>query len=535
MKWLWTLVLIAASGAAAADCGASAQTVRTLRAEPPEEGSKVAVRGVVGAAFGGDRRLDGFYLQSAENPPAGVFVYTPDHDPNALPSAGNRVRVQAQVGAYQGRLQLEWVAGIERCGRARITATPLQLPAGPARLTALEDTLVRTRGELVVTDNRDLGRFGVLHLAVGARLYQQGGRGRPAGVLLDDGNHTRQPRPVPFLGETGTRRIGDRTAPVTGVLDYAFGAWRIHPVEPPHFTNANPRRRPPGREGAWRLAGFNVENYFVTLGSRGAEDAGTLRRQRERLVAAIRTLDADVLALQEIENRSAAVADLIAAVNRDAPPQAHYSAAAAGLARERGVIRTVLLYRPARLTVRDVWLDSASVHDRPPVAAHFVDGSGRGAVVAAVHFKSRGGCPSRGDRDTGEGCWNGRRTAQARALARWTRRLQREATAVPVVVLGDLNAYPGEAPLRVLADTGGLEDLLAASVSERERYTYVYDGRAGLLDHALGNRRARTVRQGAAVWHANADEPAVIAGEGPWRSADHDPVIVDLFVPDNGG
>ncbi len=535
MKRLWALVLMVASGTVMADCGAPAQTVRALRATLPEEGSAVAVRGVVSASFGGHRRLDGFYLQSAGKPPSGVFVYTPDHDPHALPAAGERVRVQAQVGAYQGRLQLEWVAGIEQCGQARIAPTPLRLPAGSARLAALEDTLVRTRGELVVTDNRDLGRFGVLHLAVGARLYQRGGPGRSAGVVLDDGGHARRPRPVPFLGETGTRRIGDRMAPVTGILDHAFGGWRIHPVKPPRFTNANPRRHPPDREGAWRLAGFNVENYFVTVGSRGAEDAGTLRRQRQRLVAAIRALNADVLALQEVENRPAAVADLVAAVNRDMPADAHYSAAAAGLERKRGVIRTVLLYRPAHLTVRDVWLDTATVHDRPPVAAHFVDGSGHAALVAAVHFKSRGGCPARGDRNTGEGCWNGRRTAQARALARWTRRLQRKTTAVPMVILGDLNAYPGESPLEVLADSGGFEDLLRASVPERERYTYVYDGRAGLLDHALGDGRARAVSRAAAIWHANADEPAIAAGDGPWRSADHDPVIVELFAPDNGG
>src|SRR5690606_24283388 len=73
------------------------------------------------------------------------------------------------------------------------------------------------------------------------------------------------------------------------------------------------------------LAAFNVLNYFTSLGVdeqncgffgdrngnpttarncdvRGAFDAANLERQTEKIVTAINALDADVVALQEIEN-----------------------------------------------------------------------------------------------------------------------------------------------------------------------------------------------------------------------------------------
>jgi uncharacterized protein len=66
----------------------------------------------------------------------------------------------------------------------------------------------------------------------------------------------------------------------------------------------------------------------------------------------------------------------------------------------------------------------------------------------------------------------------------------------------------------------------------------VYFGEAGYLDHALANKPMRKQVTDTAVWHINAVEPSALDYKGwnqadlytagPWRSSDHDPVIVGL-------
>ena len=72
-------------------------------------------------------------------------------------------------------------------------------------------------------------------------------------------------------------------------------------------------------------------------------------------------------------------------------------------------------------------------------------------------------------------------------------------------------------------------------------YTYVFDGAAGRLDHVLASASMSTQVSGAAAWHINADEPALLDYQldarshdlysaSPYRSSDHDPVLVGLSL-----
>ena len=98
------------------------------------------------------------------------------------------------------------------------------------------------------------------------------------------------------------------------------------------------------------------------------------------------------------------------------------------------------------------------------------------------------------------------------------------------MIVGDLNAYAQEDPLRVLAEAGWRD----AFAGQAMPYSYVYNGEAGRLDHALLSPALAARLAGAAEWHTNADEP-VTAGyrerpdaAGPWRSSDHDPLLLGL-------
>ena len=92
-------------------------------------------------------------------------------------------------------------------------------------------------------------------------------------------------------------------ANVTGVLDFAFGLYRIQPTASADYSVANPRPDGPDDVGGNLTVGsFNVLNYFTTLDGRGANTPEEFQRQRTKIIAAITKLDADVVGLIEIEN-----------------------------------------------------------------------------------------------------------------------------------------------------------------------------------------------------------------------------------------
>jgi len=81
-------------------------------------------------------------------------------------------------------------------------------------------------------------------------------------------------------------------------------------------------------------------------------------------------------------------------------------------------------------------------------------------------------------------------------------------------------------------------------------HSFIFDGQAGRLDHALASPALTPKVRGLTHWHINADEPAVrdynlefkapAAGCGaagcprdpsapdPYRAADHDPLVIGL-------
>jgi predicted extracellular nuclease len=182
--------------------------------------------------------------------------------------------------------------------------------------------------------------------------------------------------------------------------------------------------------------------------------------------------------------------------------------------------------------------------DRPPLAQTFrVNATGAVFTVVVNHFKSKSGCPSTGpdaDQGDGQGCWNAKRTAQAAALLDLIAARQAANRDPDVVVIGDLNAYGQEDPLLTLTG-GGLVDQLALRVPAGERYSYVFDGAAGSLDQALASPSLSAQVSGATLWHINADEaevkgyasdhPAGLYAPDPFRSSDHDPVLLGLALP----
>ncbi len=517
-------------------------------------GEQVTIRGVVVGDFQERDQLDGFFLQEPQadgddSTSEGIFVYAPRA---AEVNAGDLVQVSGRVEEYHELTELTGVETVEVC-RPGEPPAPLPLELAEARdLEPYEGMLVTLTGELTVAGNPLLGSEGQLLLAAGGRPIArtngdvpEGARGRR--LLLDDGSRRENPATPPYLDDAGTRRAGDAVSGVVGVISEQAGSHVLHPTATPRFTAANPRpAAPPEVGGTVKVAGFNLLNYFTTLGERGASSRAELERQRAKHVAAITALDADVVGLMELQNNGdAALRDLVAALN---------SAAGAdtwGLVPDpSGVlgddeIRLGFIYRPATTRlVGSAMADGDPVFRRPPLAQTF-EARGERFTVVVNHFKSKSCRNATGPEKAagnGQGCWNVLRRRQASRLVEFVARLQAESGDGDVLVIGDLNAYGAEDPIRALT-RGGLVDQVAAHVPPAERYSHVFRGLAGCLDHALTTPSLDGRVTGAAIWHVNADEPNFldyrIRGDDetdrlglyrpdPYRSSDHDPVLIGL-------
>jgi predicted extracellular nuclease len=577
----WLAAALAGPALAAPE-PATISAIQGRGAASPLVGRLVATQGAITRV-----EADGFFLQDAGDGDAAtsdaLFVYTHDA-PDAR--AGDCVRVSGRVASF------------DAAGERRITelhaprTTPM--PAGrcavaPVELgwplaagddgARLEGMLVRLRGPLVVQQNFFLGRSGQLTLAAGGRIEAPTNRLRPGAqalalaaadarrrIVLDDGDTRGPPVPAPFVGADGTVRAGDHVDAVTGVLAWgrtggapARGGWRLLPTQPLRFARANPRpAAPPAVGGNLRVAAMNVDNFFSTVADgsgrcgprhvasdcRGARSPAEFERQRAKLAATLVALDADVVALAEVENNGpVALQSLVDALDARAGrgTYARIDDPAGGAGGD--AIKVALLYKPARVRpLGPASADDAAVHNRRPVAQAFERLGGGAAArfnVVAVHFKSRrceGAAGEEAEQGDLQGCWSRRRVLQARALREFVQRVQAASGVARTLVVGDFNAYAHEDPVAELA-AHGFADLLARF--DPDGYSFVFDGAAGRLDEALATPALAARVTGAAPWHVNADEPALLdaahAGAGdaasPYRSSDHDPLLIGLDLP----
>lgn len=532
-------------------------TVQGTGDRSPFVGSAVRIEGVVTASFPGPQTVGGVFVQDilGDDDPTtsdAILVRLRDgkDDAGTTLRPGDLLRVEGTVFERNAMTQIDDVAEAVVCGKLSfpVPAT-MHLPvASYGSWEAVEGMLVRFRDPPTITEVYDLARYGELTLADG-RLFTPGqgivgetGRNDLRSIVLDDGTFRQNPNPVPFLLDDGRPpRNGDQVVALTAVvLNDGLDSYVLEPVRPVILARVNERTdEPDGVAGELRVAGFNTLNFFTTLGQRGAKQRSAYLLQRDKLVSALVGLDADVVALMEIENdgdRSigALTAALNARVGGDA--YAYVRDPASGMGND--AIKVAVLYRPERVTPVGSASDTSPIHDRPPLAVTLRQRS-NGAVftVIAAHLKSKGGCPATGDTDRGFGCWNLRRSAQAHALLAFADRVAGATQDPDVLVVGDFNSYQAEPPVRLFEDAD--YDNVARRVPVLERYTFVYFGEAGTLDYGMASRSLSDQVAGATIWHINADESSLLdydtrfdppgyARPDPFRSSDHDPILIGL-------
>lgn len=580
----------------------------------------VTTQGVVVGDFETSSGLSGFYLQDAAGDADaatsdGIFVYTGTADTAA---AGDVVRVTGYARERNGQTALNGSnsnfssvppSNVVNCGTGSVVPTDVTLPFATSTFPErYEGMLVRLPQALVISEYFNYDRFGELVLALplagesrpftptsveepGAEAQARAAANALSRVTLDDGRGSQNPASVrhpngsPFALDNRFRG-GDTVQNTVGVLGFDFGLYRIQPTAPATYAAVNPRPvAPPAVGGSLRAAALNMLNYFLTadyassnpldnkcgpaqnLECRGwdADQPTELSRQRDKLLATLVGLDADVVGLNEIENTTGVdplgdPANGIVTGLNDILGAGTYASIDTGVI-GTDAIRVGLIYRPAAVTpvgpfrVLDSTVDPRflDTKSRPVLAQTFeVIATGARFTVAVNHLKSKGSpCVDVGDPDIGDGQGNCNQTRRlaAQALVDWLATDPTGSGDRDVLILGDLNSYAKEDPIDAVRagadDTPGTADdyeNLIARFQGRFAYSYVFDGQAGYLDHALASATLQGQVTGAADWHINADEPDLLDYDtsfkppaqdalyepDAYRSSDHDALVVGL-------
>ena len=419
-----------------------------------------------------------------------------------------------------------------------------------------------------------------------------------------------------FNAEEGYLRIGDKLNGLEGALGYSYNLFRLvannridasnidhsgwDRVETPELAEA----------GDLRVASFNVLNFFTTVvggdanptgSNRGALTVAEFELQRTKIVSAITRLNADVLGLMEIENNgygdNSAIANLVAALNAAQPDEAdHYAWVASPDGQPIGTdaITVGLIYRPASVTPEG----AASLIELPVQQAEAQDASGKPVAIkqgmresllqrfsspkgdapltlVVNHLKSKGSAcfedyPDYATADPldGQGHCNALRVSAAKVLGERLKEVSGD-----LLLIGDLNAYGMEDPIRVLTDydpAAQPRQIMSASFTTlagqpfeesgsalgkgyglvnlntrfhgTDTYSYSYEGELGNLDHALASPGLAAKVIGIEDWHINSAESnffeygskytgQLAKSDGPFSASDHDPVLVAIQYP----
>jgi predicted extracellular nuclease len=516
----------------------------------PLLGRAVTVQGTVTLT----RQGEGLYLEqenSDADPGTSNAVYIQSAELPTGIAEGSHVAVRGTVTELgdggDTQTALMNIEAISRCGTApSLPLTGIDLPLNAAEREALEGMRISINAPLAVTDvyqyglgNVTLSGNGMQYVAT--EVMQPGPK---AAAYLAGNRASALPVHIPVDRRPPLLVSGAAVDGLIGVLGHDQRGKRVF-LQDLAATDATAFPAPlPAPPGALRIVGMNLHNYFNGDGKgsgfptpRGAESSREFDLQRQRIAAAIRALDPDVLAVQELENDGfgdySAAQDLIRLAH-DATGKTWRVTRPAGDDTGDDAITVGIFYDADKLqasgpsqTLKGREFEAS----RQPQAQLFVrSDNGEKLLVVVNHLKSKGSCPESGensDQRDGQGCWNPVRRASAEKMSAWAKALATSAGTANILVLGDMNAYRNEDPIAAIRDHGFSE--LIEMNSAGPRHSFAFRGQHGTLDYAFGSGALLGNVQQAFIWHVNATLPVRMELPAPWlRFSDHDPVVVDL-------
>lgn len=459
---------------------------------------------------------------------------------------------------------------------------PAQTQFDPAEdgidfLESLEGMWVQVNDAQAVSPTNKYGEIYIVADA-GAAATHMNSRG---GITLtaEDKNPERLQMDDTLMGATAPQvTVGTRFGTLTGVIDYDYGSYEFLPSAPvTPLAHELPRAvaQIPAGANDLSVASFNVENLDPKVEDRSKvssasdvdDDVGTGKFAAIADYIVHRAASPDIVALQEVQDNNGAENDGVVAADQtlnllvqniaDAggPTYAWAQIDPVNLAeggQPGGNIRVAFLYNPARVSLApsqhgiggsttatavvdgaqgpslsynpgrinptsEAWSDS-----RVPLVAQFRF-NGQDVFIVNDHFASKGGStPEFGVQQPMVNGGVDHRTAQATEVNGFVNSLLAADAHAKVLVLGDLNEFGWNVPLKTLrgempGQTKVLTDLADLLLPESERYSYVFEGNSQELDHMLVSDGLKNVAR-FEVLHVNSEFPDQISDHDPARA-----------------
>lgn len=495
----------------------------------------------------------GFYVEDSGSPAlsssSNALFVSGVENPDAVQPGQQLVLtgLVAELGESQETItSLTDVTVLQICAEeVPLPLTRARLPLAPAEKEALEGMRVAFEQELTVSDVYNLHRRELTLSSNGVlRVPTEISDPGTAAVALAENNSNHSI--VAQLPESGgALPVGSTMAPATGLMGHDGRGQRFLIESLPEFSLPPDAPLAPPAEGMVRVVNSNLLNFFNGDGAgggfpteRGAASLDEFDAQSARIREAMARIQPDLLAVQELENDGfgpdSAAASLLAILN--ATIHDDWAVVTPRASRIGGDVITVgLFYRQQVLET----VGAARILEGPefqglsrqPLAQLFRDRrSGTPFLVAVNHLKSKGRCPESGgnsDQQDGQGCWNAARISAVAAQLPWLEQLAGEMHTANLLILGDMNAWRKEDPIRRFRDPGFVD--LVERLSGLPQHSFLYWGQTGTLDYAFASPAMARLAKHAEIWHINADYPRKMKQPRPWlRTSDHDPVIVDF-------
>jgi predicted extracellular nuclease len=515
--------------------------------------------------------FDGFFIQTPDarvdgdvETSNGIFVFT-----GAVPTVGtgDQVTVEGTVAEFFSMTEINGsTVTVDSSGNPlpavvtfdETTPSPNQ-PQPATEMERFEGMLVRVVNGTVSSPTNQFGEASVV--AAPQRAFREPGILFPGlpGLPVWDGNpEIFEIDTDRFATSPGLRLAGGATVTAEGPLAFSFSDYQIWPTSL-DFTGETQVVPVRARvAGEFTVGSQNFLRLFDTVDDPDTDDPiPTPQQYADRLTKfsmhVRRALGApDVLAVQEVENLGVLrdVANRIHAddASLDYTPYLLEGNDIGGIDVGFLVRDTVRVDSIEQFGEDDVFTfggTTALLNDRPPLVLRGVYlGNGAPFPIAAVdvHQRSLSGI----DGSDGERV-RAKRNAQALRLSELIQSLQAEPE-VRLVVIGDFNAFeftdgyvdvmgqvtgnpdPGGALIPVTPLVSPTLTNQTLNMPEAERYSFVFDGTAQSLDHAITTRALDPFLRGAQHSRGNADAPFAfdIDATTALRSSDHDGTV--LFI-----
>lgn len=342
--------------------------------------------------------------------------------------------------------------------------------------------------------------------------------------------------------QTNTLRIGAKLSNLKGKVAVSGDNFTFTLTDQPVVSNNERPALPQLGNHNMKVASMNLEFYMASPSAwgngNGAKTEEAFQRQRAKIVAAMLAMDADVYAICEIEEGSYSVAELTEALNQAAGSATRkYRWIDSGDSKVTNYTKNTFIYNSETVTTHKEFklYNGSYLRLRHIVQCFELRENGARVILAMNHFKSKGGGNATGgnkDQFDGQSQFNERRLSEAKDCLATYAELMSYYGDSDVLVLGDLNSYSLEDPIRLFTDAGYTNELTRFAP---QAYSYTYRGEVGNLDHSLSSPSLTSQVTGASPWDINASEPLYLEypyadyfTPTPYRYSDHNPILTGL-------